>query len=264
MAQSYRYLRAEQSRLWRLSLGWLLVAYALGLLLPRLTPVPVALSAFLSGTIDLFGYAAVSTAWLRHLVLGEPWPNRLAPLRRPALAYLAWGFLATLLAVLLSMMASGMLGAALALFLRHAITDPAPLIHLATLFGVALAAYLFARLMFVPLARAVGEPLSFRESLQRTRGNGVRLLIGSMLATVPVLAASTMAAFALLAASGGLDDGPAFPSEGGPLGLFGLLAEFTLRSGQYLVAALSAGFAAGAYAFLLRNRPGGIGSAEQG
>ncbi len=254
--QAYRYLLAEQRRLIRLALGWLLLAYALGLLLSRLPGVPSPQAWAIANLIDFLGYSAVSVAWLRHLVLGEAWPNRMAPLRRPVFAYIFWGLLAMLLAVVPVLLASSLWGGLLALLFARSPAQAELLIGYTVMAGALLASYLFTRLMFVPLARALGEPMRFVGSLALSRGNGLRLLLGSFLVVLPLLLLAILASLLLLGGAGASGDVPGLPSQGAPLRPLGLLLDLLLRSVQYAEAALTATFAAGSYAFLLRRRGG--------
>lgn len=253
--QAYRYLLAEQRRLIRLALGWLLLAYALGLLLSRLPGVPSPRAWAIANLVDFLGYSAVGVAWLRHLVLGEAWPNRTAPLRGPVFAYIFWGFLAMLLAVVPALLASSVAGGLLALLFARTSAQAHLLIGDTVMGAALLASYLFTRLMFVPLARALGEPVRFVESLALSRGNGLCLLLGSFLVVLPLLLA-IFASLLLLGGAGASGDVPGLPSQGAPLRPSGLLLDLVLRSVQYAEAALTATFAAGSYAFLLGRRGG--------
>jgi hypothetical protein len=167
---------------------WLLLGWALALLARG--------GAFLfTAAADLvvtLGAAAVAVAWHRHLLLGEPFARRLAPLDARVARYL---FLTVILAfligtapavVLLMVGGSALLGGA------EAGADPdgaglglllVPIVAIACLWVA-----LRVQLIF-PATAIADQAMTPARSWALTRGQGGRLFLGFVLVTLPVTVA---------------------------------------------------------------------------
>lgn len=232
VATAYRYVWAERAVFLRLALPWL----TLGLLLvatgPALGLHTLETAFLLEAVLDMLGYAAVAVVWLRHLVLGEPWPGFGAPPSLPALQYLLWSLILGLLAAIATILVS-----------LPGLVVPAlrpPLLIVGALVGIAIAVHL----LFVPVGAALGDRPTFAQSARLVRGNAIRIVAGFIMASMPLALAGGMALFLL-----GLLSAEADPATAGAGLLFG---DFTVRFVHYADASVATSFIAGVYSRLVQ------------
>lgn len=125
------------------------------------------------------GFAAVSVAWYRRILLNEPVPERYAPLRPEVGRFMGFSVVVILAATLPSIL--------LALFMAGG-TGEGPPQGAALLLVVAAPLGLLAamRLQTVFPAAAIGDrAVTLRTAWEGTRGNTWRMLLGVVLASLP-------------------------------------------------------------------------------
>lgn len=241
VAAAYRYVWAELPALLRLSAPWLAAGLALFAGGAVLGLYRFETAAMLEGLLDWLGYAAVAVAWLRHLVLGEPWPAFGAPPGAPAVRYLLWSVVLGVCASLPVGVASLLAAAAPALWI--------PLLGAGVLAAVAIAVHL----LFVPVGAALDERPSFAQSAALVRGHAIRIVVGFVSAILPLGIAGALAAVAVGNLFGAGDpDAP-----GGP-GL--LVADLVVRLVHYADAAVTSTFLAGIHSRLVREAGSATGT----
>ncbi len=244
---AYAYVLHEQGRLVRLALPWIAIAYAVGLLGNLLGGASIRVGWTAAGIINWFGYSAVAVAWLRHLVLGEPWPRWMAPVTPFVLRFM----FATVLLVLLVAVPTALVAALLSLVLG-ALLGPQAGGSAALVLALGLGLWAYVHLIFLPFSRAVGERLDLAACYRLVKGRALPLLFGFLLAVLPLMLVAALGA-SMLAALLPLAEGEArLPSEGGPPSPGGVLVDLLMLAASYADAAITASFLAGAYVQLIR------------
>lgn len=184
---AYLDLIANVRGLIRIGGPWLLLAWAVLLLGES--------GGFLAALANLavtLGVAAIAVAWHRHILLGEPLSQRMAPLDARVARYFA---LTVLIAVIMSILPL------LALYLSG---GGAPSTNQAGGALIVMMAVVFAclyatlRIQLVFPAIAIGDAtVSLARSWELTRGNGWRLVGGLLIVTMPVAMALLILAYFL-------------------------------------------------------------------
>ncbi|GBD43910.1 hypothetical protein HRbin40_01393 [bacterium HR40] len=234
VVSAYAYVWARRAVFFRLSLPWILAGPALALLgvavvpsHPLMRDAPVRLGS----SVDPFGGAALAVAWLRHLVLGEPWPRFGAPFGWRALRFLLWWLLLRL-SYLLPLVLVALLGAALPIPTHPVVAIATGVAAMAV--GMLVAVYLLPLMVGV----ALDDRPSLMQSLRFVHGHALRIWAGVLLAEIP---------FALFVGLLGLV-GPGQLGFGFDALVFLLGERFALYAGI----AVQASYAAGVYGRLLR------------
>jgi hypothetical protein len=149
--------------------------------------VPVTSSlGFLSAILGLLPYTFFGVAWHRLTLLG---PVAGAPPLLPAWRQRHWRFLGYLLAVMLI----GYAAIAMVFSLAFAVVQPeieamSAGLGLMIFAGTAILAFIMARLSFVFPAVSVDESYRLRHAWTHTKGQGLRLIGATLLASAPIVA----------------------------------------------------------------------------
>lgn len=244
VATAYRYVWAERVTFLRLSAPWLVLGLLLFVGGPALGLFGFEAAWLLEGSVDGLGYGAVAVAWLRHLVLGEPWPRFGAPAGVPVFRYIFWSLVLGVLAAVPVSVAS-LIGAAMPV-------ASVPALLAGVVAGVAIAVHL----LFVPVGAALGERPAFARSAALVRGNAVRITLGLVAASVP-LALFGLALVLLLATLFG--EAAPDPGRVPPPSAVTVLGDLVVRLVHYADAAIAASFVAGVWSRLVAGE--GPGSA---
>jgi hypothetical protein len=227
---------------------WLLLAWAL-LLLARGGSALFTAAADLAATV---GAAAVAVAWHRHILLGEPLTQRMAPLDARVARYFALTVLLALLVGAAPLLALLLLGGGAALGEPGGDAVPgggggAGLALLLVPATVLACLYVALRLQLIFPATAIEDRgMTLASSWGLTRGNGWRLFAGFLMATLPAALAAVLATLFLswaAAATGSV--------------VLGALADLAAVANPWLQAPLIAAFLS--YVFIFLRQGGGAG-----
>ena len=185
--RSWRDLWANRDGLVRIGLPWLLLPLVLEVLASAAGDAALLVSIAAS-IVALVGFSAMALAFHRCILLGEPLAGPMAPLSLRVLRYLLTGVLVSIVAAIPGAVLIGVLG------LLGLTGDGSLAGILATGVGLVVAFIVFARLQLAFPGLAVGDrEVGLLGSWALTRGNGMRLLSGMLLAILPVLAVFVLA-----------------------------------------------------------------------
>jgi hypothetical protein len=251
-AQAYLDLAANWRGLVQVGAPWLVVPWVMHALGGG------GLLALLGDLALIAGINAIEVAWHRRLLLGEPLPARYAPLNPLVARYLSLWVVIVLVAVAPAMTLALLVAASLGLggagAEGAAAAPEGPGLALSALLIAAAVASVVAamRLQLVLPAAAVGEAaFTFGSSWRATRGNGLRLLAGVLMVSLPPALAGTLLAFLL--------DGLA--ESTGSL-VLGWLTSLAPIAAAWVQAPLLAAFLSYAYLLLRDGSGGGAGGGD--
>jgi len=177
----WRFVLHAQGALVRMAAPWLLAAFALTRLPPRLGLGGAEAWGLVGQLVDGLGGAMVGSRFVRRLVSGERWPTGPAWPDAAGWRYL----LAHTLLALAGMVAGGLVG--LLFVVSAALAHWPELAVPGVLAGPVVALWVWARLAPLPVFATTGRGLQVRLAFRLTRGRALRVLLVQLATAVPLV-----------------------------------------------------------------------------